>query len=117
MTRQLRRRPRQLCRLPGVVPACLAFGSEAACALCDMIDFDHPVTCAGTGRYPATDRLEAAEAPFWAHLARRSDGGPATAAQLEAANARRRDKTRSDQDRKVRAAVVRHSPLPVDPPF
>ena len=117
MTYRLRHRPRAACQLPGVVDSCLSFGAEVACRLCDMIDFTHPMTCATVGRFPALDPAEARESPFWAHLERRSDGGPRTPAELERANARRREHSRSDQAGKVRAAVIRRSPLPIEPPF
>lgn len=117
MTRRLARRPRAACQLPGVVDACLGFGAEAACVLCDMIDMDHPVTCRTTGRYPATDQVATVEDLFWAHLARRTDGGPRTAAAL-----------REKWDGTTRASrtlawQAEHSPwryvsnLPIEAPF
>lgn len=92
--RRLPRRTRGACRLGPTGVDCLAFGSEGACALCNMIDFDHPTTCVTLGRYPAHDRQEGGTAAFWAHLARRTDGGPTTPAELDRAN---------DQIRRYRA--------------
>lgn len=57
-----RRRPRAACRLARLAVPCLAYGAEADCTLCGMIDFDHPVTCVALGTdSPATlyDRAEA----------------------------------------------------------
>jgi hypothetical protein len=82
-----------------------------------MIDFDHPVTSATLRRFPAYEPEDVAARQFWAHLARRSDGGPATPAALELALARRRERSRSDAAAKIRTAVVESSPLPRDAPF
>jgi hypothetical protein len=82
-----------------------------------MIDFDAPTTCATLGRMPAHDHDGAAEALFWAHLARRTDGGPATAAELERAVRRRR--ARLDPKIAALATAQRYdeSDLPADAPF
>ena len=117
MTGRTRRRPRQACRLPGVVDSCLAFGQETACSLCNMIDFDHPTTCATLGRYPVSSPVADPEALFWAHLARRSDGGPTTrAALIESWDPR----TPRGRERPWRADHQFWQPvsdLPVEPPF
>jgi hypothetical protein len=117
MIRRLPRRARNLCRLAPVGLDCPAFGSESACALCDMIDFDHPTTAVTLGRMPAHDAQGAAEAQFWAHLARRSDGGPTTPAELE--RKLRRARRRVGVELAAAASAWRHtaSDLPVEPPF
>jgi len=114
---RLRRRPRGLCRLAPTGIACVAYGSEGACTLCDMIDFDHPTTCVTLGRFPAHDSESAAAALFWAHLARRTDGGPSTPDALDKALRRRRDRIDAQIAAAARAQRINDSPLPIDAPF
>lgn len=57
----------------GVV--CLAFGAEADCPLCGMIDFGHPVTAASLGIDTPPDTFERAEAEVIAHVDRAMRGG------------------------------------------
>ena len=114
---RLRRRPRAACPMFPTGIACVSFGAEAACSLCDMIDFDHPTTCVTLGRYPAHDAQAAAEGVFWAHLARRTDGGPATPAELDTALRRRRDRIDAQIAVAARAQRIAESPLPADAPF
>jgi len=47
-----------------------------------LVDLDHAVSAATLGRMDAPDRWQASEDAFWAHLARRTDGGPVTPPQL-----------------------------------
>lgn len=50
--------------------ACQAYGAEADCALCGLIDFDHPVTAATLGLTPPPTPDERTEAEVIKHLDR-----------------------------------------------
>ena len=139
MTRRLTRRPRGACPLAPVGIACLAFGAEAACVLCSALDLDAPTSVVTLGRAGVSDQLADGEGQFWAHLARRHDGGPATRDELQVADARGRyDRYRAahcpwrapapspvrravgrgaDRQTPDQARGVTRQALPVDAPF
>lgn len=96
---------------------CLAFGHETACVLCTMINMDAAATVVSLGLPIPQDPAEARESAFWAHLARRTDGGPSNAAELYAWQRRRRDRFTPAVETRVRAAIADQSPLPDEPPF
>lgn len=117
MSRRLPRKPRGLCPLALTGVACCAFGREGCCPLCDMIDMEHPTTCVTLGRYPPQDAAQARERAFWAHLARRTDGGPVTPAELAAKLARKRGARAPEVFRAAARDAITRSTLPVEPPF
>jgi len=117
MTRRLRHRPRAACPLAPLAIDCHAFGREDSCGLCNMIDMDAPTTVVTLGRTPASDELEPAEATFWRHLARRTDGGPVTPTELAAKLARKRGVRTPEVFRAAARAAVAASSLPIEPPF
>jgi hypothetical protein len=79
--RRLRHRARDACPMAPTLIACHAPGREGACALCDMIDMDHPTTVATLGLPVREGRAEAQERTFYEHLARRYDGRPPQSAR------------------------------------
>ena len=117
MARRLRHRPRNACQLRGIVTECHWFGREAACQLCSLVDLDAPATALDTGRLDVPDPRESAEAAFWAHLARRTDGGPSNPAQLAVWMAKQRDKAAAEVRRRVASAVIATSDLPEEAPY
>lgn len=65
-----RRRPRTACRLGPLGVPCLAYGAEADCPLCAIIDFDHPVTALALGTDTPPDNFDRAEAAVLAQVDR-----------------------------------------------
>lgn len=65
-----RRRPRTACRLGPLGVPCLAYGAEAGCILCGMIDFGHPVTALALGTDPGDPVFDRAEREVVAQLDR-----------------------------------------------
>lgn len=117
MARRFRIKARAACPLGSTGVDCHAFGVEGGCQLCALIDMDHAVSAATLGRLDAPDPYAGAEAAFWAHLARRTDGGPVTPVQLARWLSGRREQAARRALRQVRAAVIEHSDLPDDAPF
>ncbi len=117
MARRLRHKARGACPLAPTMITCHAFGTETDCRLCDMIDMDAPITAVTLGNLDTPDPREDGEAAFWAHLARRTDGGPTTPAALAARLARSRYAADRRVAGRLRGAVAAHSELPVDAPF
>lgn len=97
--------------------ACHAFGREGDCRLCDLVDLDHPASAVTLGRLDAPERAPDGEAEFWAHLARRTDGGPSTPRELVAALARRREAEARRMARHILASHPAASDLPAEAPF
>lgn len=117
MARRFKHRARDACPLAPVAVVCHAFGVESGCRLCNLIDLDHAVSAVTLGRLDAPDSPADGEAAFWAHLARRTDGGPVTPAQLLAWLQRRRERAAKDALPRIRRAVIEHSDLPDEAPF
>jgi hypothetical protein len=82
-----------------------------------MIDMDHPTTVVTLGRAPVYDELSPAERQFWAHLARRTDGGPTTPRELAAKLARKRDARAPAVFAAAARDAITASSLPIEPPF
>lgn len=117
MTRRAGRRPRTQCPLRPLAIECHAYGHEAACSLCELVDLAAPVTQATLGNLGPQDAPGDPEQAFWDHLARRHDGGPTTrAALIESWD----PATSSGRDRPWRAEHQFWEPkcdLPIDAPF
>ena len=117
MARRFKHKARAACPLAPTGVTCHAFGIETGCRLCALVDLDHAVSAATLGRMDAPDRWQASEDAFWAHLARRTDGGPVTPPQLVTWLERRREQSARRALKQVRRAVIEHSDLPDDAPF
>ena len=117
MARRFKHKARGACPLAPTGVACHAFGVETGCRLCALIDLDHAVSAATLGRMDAPDTWQANEAAFWAHLARRTDGGPVTPPQLVRWLQGRRERAARHALPRIRRVVIEHSDLPDEAPF
>lgn len=112
-----RRRPRNACPLGPLGVHCHAYGNEADCGLCGIIDFSHPVTALTLGLAVPPDNFDRAEAEVAAQVDRcmRAGWTPRRGTQL--------DGVARDHGlfaaRAERAKAVRRQPAPADdpPPF
>lgn len=79
-----RRRPRALCPLGPTGISCHAYGHEADCTLCGIIDFNHPVTAVTLGMALPEALAERAERETVAHVDRcmRAGWSPKRGTQL-----------------------------------
>lgn len=117
MARRLTRKPRQACPLAPTGVACHAFGREGDCQLCALVDLDHPVSAVTLGQLDGPQPAGDPEEAFWAHLARRSDGGPTTPEHLARWIDRLPAWKRAGTQNRIRAAVAARSDLPTEAPF
>lgn len=96
---------------------CHAFGAEATCGLCALVKLDAPDVALVRGELDTPDPGAPSEAAFWAHLARRTDGGPSTPRELAVWLGRQRESRARERARELLRSHPEISDLPIDAPF
>ena len=110
-----RRRPRNACPLAPLGVHCHAYGNEADCTLCGIIDFGHPVTAVTLGLALPPDNFDTAEAAVAAQVDRcmRAGWTPQRGTQLHSVAVDHG----LFEARVERAVKLRRQPAPkIDPP-